>query len=216
VSFAANSTELALVGGTVLNVANFGGTTADLVDATAVIHDQMIAAVGPRRDIVIPPGARVVDIQGQYVIPGLIDGFAAQRSQGQANAHLAMGVTTIVGMSDDRRGLLLDEEPQPHVKRLEDVIGYDLSGLDPPPQSIGEIRAHGRRLSPAELTAYVDAKAWDGNTVLLLMYPLDIEQVRAIVAAARRHKIATIGELGHTSYVDAAEAGVQAFASQSR
>jgi len=48
------------------------------------------------------------------------------------------------------------------------------------------------------------------------MYPLDIEQVRAIVAAARRHKIATIGELGHTSYVDAAEAGVQAFVHISR
>jgi len=49
-----------------------------------------------------------------------------------------------------------------------------------------------------------------------LMYPLDIEQVRAVVAAARRHKIATIGELGHTSYVDAANAGVQAFVHMSR
>jgi Amidohydrolase family len=216
VASAGNSTELALVGGTVLDVANFGSTTADLVDATVLIHDQMIAAVGPRRDVVIPPDARVVDVHGQYIIPGLIDGFAAQRSQGQANAHLAMGVTTIIGMSDDRRGLLLDEEPQPHVKRLEDVTGYDLSGLEPPPQTIREIRARGRRLSPAELTAYVDAKAWDGNAVLLLMYPLDIEQVRAVVAAARRHRIATIGELGHTSYVDAAEAGVQAFVHISR
>jgi len=216
VSLAGNPTELALVGGTIVDLDNFGETTADLVDSTVLIHGQLIAAVGPRRDIVITPSARVVDVRGQYIIPGLIDGFAAQRSQGQANAHLAMGVTTIVGMSDDRRGLLLDEEPQPHIKRLEDVIGYDLSGLDPPPQSVGEIRARGRRLSPSELTAYVDARAWDGITVLLLMYPLDIEQVRAIVAAARRHKIATIGELGHTSYVDAAEAGVQAFVHISR
>jgi len=216
VSLAGTPVELALVGATVVDVGNFGETTADLADATVLIHDQLIAAVGPRSAIVIPPGAQVVDVHGQYIIPGLIDGFAAQRSQGQANAHLAMGVTTIVGMSDDRRGLLLDEEPQPHVKRLEDVIGYDLSGLDPPPQSIGEIRARGRRLSPTELTAYVDTKAWDGNTVLLLMYPLDIEQVRAVVAAARRHNIATIGELGHTSYIDAAEAGVQAFVHVSR
>jgi hypothetical protein len=62
-----------------------------------------------------------------------------------------------------------------------------------------------------ELAAYVDAKAWDGYEVLLLMYPLDAEQVRAVVAAARRHGIATIGELGHASYLDAARAGVQAF-----
>jgi hypothetical protein len=216
VTLAGNPTELALVGGTVLDVDNFGETTADLVDSTVLVRDQLIAAVGPRSDIEIPPGTKVIDVHGQYIIPGLIDGFAAQRSQGQANAHLAMGVTTIVGMSDERRGLLLDEEPQPRVKKLEDVIGYDLSGLDSVPQSIGEIRARGRRLSPTELGAYVDAKAWDGNTVLLLMYPLDIEQVRAVVAAARRHRIATIGELGHTAYVEAAKAGVQAFVHMSR
>ena len=105
VSLAGNPTGLALVGGTVVDVANFGETTADLVDSTVLIHDQFIAAVGPRSDVAIPPGTTVVDVQGQYIIPGLIDGFAAQRSQGQANAHLAMGVTTIVGMSDDRRGL---------------------------------------------------------------------------------------------------------------
>jgi len=215
-SLAANTTVLALVGGTVIDVDNLGETSADLVDSTVLVRDQVIAAVGKRSEIQIPPGTTLVDVHGQYIIPGLIDGFAAQRSQGQANAHLAMGVTTIIGMSDDRRGLLLDEDPQPHVKRLEDVSGYDLSGLDPPPQSIGELRARGRRLGPAELAAYVDAKAWDGNTVLLLMYPLDIEQVHAIVAAASRHKIATIGELGHTSYIDAAKAGVQAFVHTSR
>jgi hypothetical protein len=199
-----------------VDVDDFGQTTADLVDSTVLIADRLIAAVGPRSDVAIPPDATVVDVHGQYIIPGLIDGFAAQRSQGQANAHLAMGVTTIVGLSDDRRGLLLDEDPQPHIKRLVDVIGYDLSGLDPPPQTTGEIRARGRRLSPAELAAYVDVEAWDGNTVLLLMYPLDIEQIRAVVVAARRHKIATIGELGHTSYVDAANAGVQAFVHMER
>lgn len=215
-TLAANPADLALVGGTVVDVGNFGETHADLVDATVLVHDRLIAAVGPRSQVSIPPGAKVVDVRGQYIIPGLIDGFAAQRSQGQANAHLAMGVTTIVGMSDDRRGLLLDEDPQPHLKRLDDVNGYDLSGLDPAPQTVGEMRSRGRRLSPTELSAYVDARAWEGNAVLLLMYPLDIEQVRAVVAAARRHKIATIGELGHTSYVEAAQAGVQAFVHMSR
>ena len=122
-----------------------------------------------------------------------------------------MGVTTIVGLSDDRRGLLMDFDPEPHIRRLEAVTGYDQSHLDPPPETIGELRAHGRRLTPAQLAAYVDAKAWDGTELLLLLYPLDIEQVRAVVSAARRHGIATIGELGHTSYVEAARAGVQAF-----
>ncbi|HUN73210.1 MAG TPA: amidohydrolase family protein [Steroidobacteraceae bacterium] len=208
--------EVALVGGTLIDVDNFGETTADLVDSTVLIRGEVIVAVGRRSQVAIPPGARIVDVHGEYIIPGLIDGFAAQRSQGQANAHLAMGITTIIGMSDDRRGLLLDEDPQPHIKRLEDVTGYDLSGLDPAPESIGEIRARGRRLGPTELAAYVDTKAWDGDTVLWLGYSLDLEQLRAVVAAARRHKLATIGELGHASYVEAAEAGVQAFVHMER
>jgi hypothetical protein len=203
--------DIALVGGTVVDVADYGNSAHDLHDATVLIHDRLIVAVGARGSVNVPPNARVIDATGQFLIPGLIDGFAAQRSAGQAKAHLAMGVTTIIGLSDDRRGLLMDFDPEPHIRRLDAVTGYDQSHLDPPPDTIGELRARARRLSASELAAYVDAKAWDGYEVLLLMYPLDLEQVRAVVAAARRHGIATIGELGHASYVDAARAGVQAF-----
>ncbi len=207
----ARASDIALVGGTIIDVSRYGDSTRDLPDATLVIHDRRIAAIGPRHSVAIPAGARVVDVGGQFLIPGLIDGFAAQRTRGQAKAHLAMGVTTIVGLSDDRRGLLMDFEPEPHVKRLEAVNGYDISHLEPVPDSYGEIHRRGRRLAPAELAAYVDARAWDGNEVLLLLYPLDDEQVRAVVAAARRRGLVTIGELGHASYAAAAAAGVQAF-----
>jgi len=122
-----------------------------------------------------------------------------------------MGVTTIIGMSDDRRGLLMEYEPEPRIKRLDTVSGYDQSGLDPTPATIGELRERGRRLTPAELDAYVATKAWDGYEVLLLYYSLDNAQVRTVVQSARRRHVATIGELGHASYVDAARAGVQAF-----
>ena len=43
-SLAANPTEPALVGGTVVDVDNFGETTAHLVDSTVLIHDQLITA----------------------------------------------------------------------------------------------------------------------------------------------------------------------------
>lgn len=206
-----NAADIALVGGTLIDVDHFGASAHDLPDATVLLHDRVISAVGARNAVAVPAGAKIVDVRGRYLIPGLIDGFAAQRSQAQANAHLAMGVTTIVGLTDDRRGLLMRGQPEPHVKVLEQVDGYDQSGLDPPAQTVGELRARARRLSEAELSAYVDAKAWDGVAVLLLMYPLELEQVNAIVAAARRHGLATIGELGHASYVAAARAGVQAF-----
>ena len=136
VSLAGTPVELALVGATVVDVGNFGETTADLADATVLIHDQLIAAVGPRSAIVIPPGAQVVDVHGQYIIPGLIDGFAAQRSQGQANAHLAMGVTTIVGMSDDLRDALeaffdWQEQNRPEKRKETALMLTQLAGPAP-------------------------------------------------------------------------------------
>jgi amidohydrolase family protein len=216
VGHAIPSADIALVGGTVIDVSEGGRSGNDLQDATVLIRGRMIAAVGKRSDVEVSPDARVIDVTGRYLIPGLIDGFSAQRSQGQANAHLAMGVTTIVGLSDDRRGLLIRGFPEPHVKALSAVYGYDEARLDPSWGTFGELRARGRRLSSRELATYVDAKSWEGYELLLVMYPMDIEQIRAVVASAKRHHMATVGELGHASYVDAAKAGVQAFVHMSR
>ena len=54
VSLAGGPTELALVGGTVVDVDHSGETTADLVDSTVLVRDNLIAAVGPRSDVAIP------------------------------------------------------------------------------------------------------------------------------------------------------------------
>jgi hypothetical protein len=212
----AASADIALIGGTIVDVNDGGRSANDLQDATLLIRGRLIVAVGKRSDVRVSPDARIIDVTGRYLIPGLIDGFSAQRSQGQANAHLAMGVTTIVGLSDPRRGLLMDADPEPHVKKLAAVFGYDEGRMDPPWDTIGELRARGRRLSPRELGAYVDVKSWEGFELLLVMYPMDIAQIRAVVAAAKRHHIVTIGEIGHASYVDAAKAGVHAFVHMSR
>ncbi len=62
----------------------------------------------------IPKGARVIDCTGKFLIPGLIDGFAGMNSQGQANAFLYMGVTTVVASADARRGHVdFSANPQP-------------------------------------------------------------------------------------------------------
>jgi imidazolonepropionase-like amidohydrolase len=45
--------------------------------------------VGPVDSVDIPDGARVIDAGGGYVIPGLIDSFAALNHQAQANAYFA-------------------------------------------------------------------------------------------------------------------------------
>jgi Tol biopolymer transport system component len=79
-----------------------------LAGATIVIRGNRIAAVGP--DVPIPEGARVYDLAGKVVMPGIVDAHGhygrdasplqvtEQRHQGLV-ANLAYGVTTVFEMS---------------------------------------------------------------------------------------------------------------------
>jgi len=86
---------LALVGGTVVDVTEWGHSAKDIEDAVVIVRDGRITDVGARYAITIPKGARVIDCTGKYLIPGLVDGFAGMNSQGQASANLYMGVTRL-------------------------------------------------------------------------------------------------------------------------
>ena len=87
---------VALVGGTLIDVTNFGNSKADLKNAVVIVTGNKIVAVGRKGKIKIPANAEVVDITGKYIVPGLTAGFASMMSQSQANAYLYMGVTGIV------------------------------------------------------------------------------------------------------------------------
>jgi imidazolonepropionase-like amidohydrolase len=65
----------AFVGGTLLT-----GSGSEIVDGVLLFQDGRIEALGSRQVVSIPAGARVVDVAGRYVTPGLID------------AHSHMGV----------------------------------------------------------------------------------------------------------------------------
>src|SRR6266850_2282589 len=111
---------IALTGGTIVDVSSFGTSTHDIPESVVLIREGRIAASGPRSEVRIPRNADVVDVNGKYLLPGLIDGFAGLNSQAQANAYLYMGVTSIVGVEDDRRGkLLLYAHPSPRIYPLD-------------------------------------------------------------------------------------------------
>jgi len=94
--------QVALVGARIVTMANAEGGIID--DGVILIDGNRIRAVGPRASVTIPAGARIVDVAGKTIIPGLIDGHA-HGSQGEddlipqqnwsAMSHLAMGVTTV-------------------------------------------------------------------------------------------------------------------------
>lgn len=79
-------------------------------DGTVVVEGHRVAAVGPRDRVKVPAGARVVDVSGATVIPGLVDAhwhgamgweqILPERSWVH-DASLAFGVTTLHDPSND-------------------------------------------------------------------------------------------------------------------
>jgi hypothetical protein len=131
---------LVLEGGTIIDVSNCGNAQADIKDSIIVIKGGQIIAGGPRKAVKIPTGAKNINVAGKFIVPGLNDAFSTQNNQAQANAHLYMGVTSIVGLDepDGRRGPLYpNANPSPRVYKLDVLSGYDPGKLIPPLTLLG-------------------------------------------------------------------------------
>ena len=193
----AEAEVLALVGGTVVDTGDWGQSTVDIEDAVVIVEDGEIAEVGRRSSTAVPAEARVIDASGKFIVPGLVDGFAAINNQAYANAYLASGVTSIISVDGGRRGgLFLDADPGPRIHRL-DSVGYERATLE-------------------EHLEATDRLAEVGVEILLLMYKLPPDQLQALAERARSHGMGTIGELGLSSYSQGIEAGLNAFVHTTR
>lgn len=208
---------VAIVGGTLLDLADSGrgrqgaagggsdrraatgrGGFTDLPDAVVLFEGDEIVAVGSRDLVQIPDGARRIDARGKWILPGLIDGFATLNNQDYADAYLAMGVTSIVGVSGGRRGhLFLGADPGPRIFPLEGVGSEALP-------------------SDEAVIAAVDDLAAQGVRVALLMYGLTPSQLRLAHSRAKEKGMATIGELGRSTYAQAEAIGLDAFVHTTR
>lgn len=99
---------LAFVGATVID----GNGGPPLEDATLVVEGGRIWAVGPSDQVSVPEGARVIDAEGRYLVPGFID----------TNAHLSLyGGSTrerrqTLALYADRNEDLVLESAQLHLK----------------------------------------------------------------------------------------------------
>ena len=192
-----SANDLVIRNVTVIDVSDRGSATNDIEDAVIVVLDGRISIVGPAAEVDLPEGVEVLDARGGFAIPGLIDCFAALNHQAQANAYLAMGITTIVGVESTRRGPLdLDSDPSPDIRLLGEV-GYEAAPLP-------------------DLLAALESEHERGAEVLLVMYRVDSAQMPAVVERAHELGMPVIGELARTKYVDAAAMGVDAFVHTTR
>ena len=81
----------ALVGGNLID----GLSESTKKDATLIIENGRIKAIGSRAEIEIPENAKVIDLTGKILMPGLWDMHAHSNQVQWAPAYLAGGITTI-------------------------------------------------------------------------------------------------------------------------
>ena len=206
---------LVLVGGTVIDVSDWGRSAKDLPDAVVIIQNGRITDVGPHAAIPVPKGARIVDCSGKFIIPGLVDGFAGMNSQAEANANLYMGVTTVVASSDARRGHVdMGANPSPHIYLLDSVGITDdwsqLIGHAGWTEKLREVGGRSVELSPEDTARQMADTAKLGTRVLWLGPELTAANTQWIIGHAHQMGLITYGEFVATPYKVGIEAGVDA------
>ncbi len=109
---------------------------------TVVIRGERIVAVGPTPDVNVPPGSRVLNGQGKYLIPGLWDMHCHVESETFLYLYVGNGVTGVRHM-------------------------YSGSPLQPPVAQWGREAAAGRRIGPriVATTKVIDGLNGDKPTV---------------------------------------------------
>jgi len=82
---------IALVGGDLVD----GLSEVTQTDMTLIIEDGRIATIGSRTTVEIPENAKIIDVTGKTLMPGLWDMHAHSNQVQWAPAYLAGGITTI-------------------------------------------------------------------------------------------------------------------------
>ena len=211
----AQQQSTALVGATIIDVSNYGNNTNDLNDAVIIFQNGKIKQVGSKKSIKIAAGTKVIDVTGKFIIPGLIDGFSALNNQGQANAHLYMGVTTISGgiPGDRRRGdFFIDANPSPRLKRIaaipNDADKYGLyEKAKPSPEDISGISQELDQLDSLKAAGY---------STIMVHHRFPQELMQKVVKQTEAHGMSTIGEINMASYQNAMKEGINSFVHTSK
>jgi imidazolonepropionase-like amidohydrolase/Tol biopolymer transport system component len=190
---------VALVGGRLLTMTGEGAGAID--DGVVVIDGDRIAAIGPRASTPIPAGAKVIDVAGKTIMPGLIDAHA-HGPQGEGDLvpqqnwaliqALALGTTTMQDPSAQASQIFVASERQ----RAGLMLG-------PRVFSTGEV-VYGAK-SPdvyARIDSYEDAlahvrriKAQGGHSIKNYNQPRR-EQRQQVAAATRAENMLDVAEGG--------------------
>lgn len=202
--------SIAIVGATLWD----GTGRAPVPKAVTVVRRDRILCAGAAGECTIPAGSRVIDAQGQYLIPGLIDShvhllFVTRGSAGEElgldlRDLLAQGITTVRDMGTDPAGLLsrvrsLQAAPRVHAMQLVAGRRFFFNGFygtrssrgtiyrQPPAIAMQQLGWRPVQFDPqADADALVAEARESGAMGLKLYAQLDSGSVRRLTDAAHR------------------------------
>ncbi len=168
-----------------------GDDAPPIEDGVVWVRNERIAGVGPRANVRLPQGTRVIDVKGATIIPGLIDMHAHASQIEWAPAYLAAGVTTIRDMGGEFAFLKAFREEIASGRGLGPRV--ELAGLvdGPGDGGFGTVVAS----TPAEGRAIVDRYHAAGFSQMKLYSLVPPDVVAAITARAHELKMPVTGHV---------------------
>src|SRR5713101_5929322 len=188
---------IALVGGTII----YGNGNTPIQDAVVLIKGNKIIQVGSRAKVKYAQSAKVIDVTGKFVLPGLID-MHVHYHDWMGELFLANGVTTVKDLGNDLLWIADVSAGVEQGKIRGPRIFYVGDGLDSPPP----VRdTHVAVDNPLMAKRAVDLLHSKGASAIKVREKITPELLRAITEEA--HKLG-MPVTGHLKSVDAREAAL--------
>lgn len=189
-------------GATLIDV-NGGGPRAN---TAVVIRGERIEAIADAKTYRSPPGARVVDVSGQYLVPGFINTHVHLASPPDRPYAMALmrrnifgGVTAVRGMSDDARGIAdlaraagVGEIPGPDIVYAALFAGHDFfedDRVQSPGIVAGQVPWMREITANTDLAEAITLARGTGASGIKIYANLDAPTVGRVVAEAHRQGI---------------------------
>ncbi len=175
-----------------------------LIDVLVLIEDNKIKAIGRKGQLVPPPGARVIDASGKFLLPGLIDMHVHYRDW-QGELFLANGITTVKDLGNPVEWVSELGRLQAIGRLRGPRIFYVGNNLDaPPPEGDHNIGIS----TPPEAERAVRLLGAFGVVAIKVRHKVTPEMLAEVTRVAHALGLPVTGHLARTNATEAAFAGI--------